>query len=256
MERSALPCVAGIAAFLAFTGDVMLLTFLGWTEAAGADLGIHRLHVMAIGAYLAAAFLVLLSTLWRPVARPAGVVSFVPGVVFLSLAVFAGPASQGDPVPFLAIAALLAVFHPAGRRIFRRSESYSPALLALVAVAAVPVIAYVVHEATLQLALGDVHALDAHYGLMAATGGFVLVNGLLAALGVPGWRPLAWIGGGLMAFLGVMSVTFPAQASSVGTTWGMLAIGWAVAFVAAAELSRSRGASGVLRRELPGARPS
>jgi hypothetical protein len=142
----------------------MLLTFLGWTEAAGADLGIHRLHVMAIGAYLAAAFLVLLSTLWRPVARPA-----------------------------------------------------------------VPVIAYVVHEATLQLALGDVHALDAHYGVMAATGGFVLVNGLLAALGVPGWRPLAWIGGGLMAFLGVMSVTL---------------------------LSRSRGASGMLRRELPGARPS
>jgi hypothetical protein len=228
-------------------GEVMLFTFTGWTAASGELLGTHRLHVMAIGAVFAALFLTLLSLFVRSSTRVASLWVLVATVLVAAWAATA-PASPGDPVPFLVLAAVLVVAHPAGRRLFRRAEGTSPAVLALVAFAAIPVLAFVVGEIGLQTALADDHALDGHYGMVVALLTYVLAGGLLAGLGVAGWRPVAWIAGGLLAFFAVESLAFPAQASGVGTLWGALALAWAVAFVVVAEASRSADRSPLLRR--------
>jgi hypothetical protein len=248
-----LAAVLTVALLLVATGEVMLFTFTGWTAAGGELLGAHRLHVMVIGAVFAALLLTVLSLFVRSSARVASLWALVATVLVASWATFVAPASPGDPVPFLVLAAVLLVAHPAGRGLFRRVDGPSPAILALVALAAVPVLAFAVGEVALQSALGDDHALDGHYGMVVALLTYVLAGGLLAGLGVAGWRPVAWIAAGLLGFFAVESVAFPAQASSVGPTWGALALAWAVALVVLAELSRSPERSPLLRRPSPSA---
>jgi Ca2+/Na+ antiporter len=139
--------------------------------------------------------------------------------------------------------------HPAGRGLFRRGDSYSPALLALAAVAAVPLLAFAVNQLSLSGSATDPHAVDGHYVMMVGLAIAPIAYGAFAAFGFTGWRLAAWLAAFPMSYYGAMSIAFPAQSGSTGTLWGAAAIGWAIAFVLVAEYARVAPENTTLRRE-------
>jgi hypothetical protein len=107
-----------------------------------------------------------------------------------------------------------------------------------------------VNEAITQIQMTDSHAAQGHYGLMVAMSVTLLVYGLFASAAPTGWRFSAWSAGGLAVVFGLSSVVYPFQASSLGTTWGALAIVWGVVFIAASEAGAFESAPAPLRRRV------
>jgi hypothetical protein len=122
-------------------------------------------------------------------------------------------------------------------------------MLALVVIAAVPLVAFMVNQFGLSANTLDPHAYEAHYVGMAGLAFAPIAYGAFAAFGFVGWRLASWLAAIPMAYYGLMSVSFTAQAGSTGIMWGMAAIVWALAFVAVAEYSRV-SSSTTLRREV------
>jgi hypothetical protein len=247
-----LALVAAAAMTVAFLGELFMLLGLGWTPQVGAELGIHRLHVMGIAAVVAVFVAGLLVQAYRPKRR----VASMWGAAVIILVAAAGTVAFGvgrpeEVLPFLGLTGVALLTHPAGRGLLRRGDSFSPALLALVAIATVPLLAFAVNQYALTPNPTDPHALDGHYVMMAALAVAPLAYGLFAALGFPGWRLASWLAALPMAYYGLMSVSFLAQSGSTGTGWGIAAIGWAVAFVAVAEYSRYSSSSAIRRETGP-----
>ena len=250
-----LALVAAAAMTVLFLGELFTLLVVGWTAGAGAELGIHRLHVMGIAVVVLTFVLGLFAQAYRPTRRVAAMWgSFLVILVATAGTLGFGVGRPEEVVPFFVATGIALVAHPAGRGLFRRGESYSPALLALVAVAAVPLLAFAVIQLSLSGSASDPHAVDGHYVMMTALVVAPLAYGLFAALGFAGWRLAAWLAAFPMVYYGAMSIAFPAQAGSTGTMWGVAAIVWAVAFVAVAEYSRVATENPTLRRDV--ARPS
>ena len=244
-----LPLVlAGVMSVL-FLPDLLATLVTGWTAEGAAELGIHRLHVMGIATVVAVFLLGLFAQAYRPTER----IASMWGALAVIAAVTAGTLWYGvgrpeEVIPFVVLTGFAFVAHPAGRRLFRLGDAYSPALLALVAVAAIPLFAFVATQLGATTSAVDPHAVDGHYVMMAGLAIAPVAYGVVAALGLPGWRLAAWLAALPMAYYGLMSISFPAQAGSTGLRWGSLAILWAIAFVAVAEYSR-RGSSTIFRHE-------
>lgn len=66
-----------------------------------------------------------------------------------------------EVIPLFVVIGPMAFLHPAGRGLLVCSASYSPALLALVAVAAVPLLAFVANQFALGTSATDPHAVEA-----------------------------------------------------------------------------------------------
>ena len=235
-----------------FLPDLLATLVTGWTAAGAAELGIHQLHVMGIATVVSVFLLGLFAQAYKPTKR----VAAMWGAFLVILAVTAGTLWYGvgrpeEVVPFFLVTGIALVAHPAGRTLLRRGDSYSPALLALVAVAAVPLLAFVATQLSLTTSATDPHALDGHYVMMVGLAIAPLAYGAFAALGFTGWRLAAWLAALPMAYYGLMSISFPMQVGSTGLLWGSLAILWAIAFVVIAEYSRA-GSSTILRRETGG----
>ncbi|ELZ91822.1 hypothetical protein C440_15959 [Haloferax mucosum ATCC BAA-1512] len=213
-----------------------LLTYpvIGWGSGGNA-LGEHRLHLMVIAANVWIILLGVASQLYRPTKRVALMqVSFaVTTLVLLGTVVGGGPVEE--VIPFFVLTGLLLVFHPAGRKIVSLGEEYSPALFGLVAVAAIPVLAFAANQIGLQ-STGDSHALAGHYMEMTAMSIGLLLMGLVASAGAPGHRFVAWLTAGLAVYFGSVSLAFPAQASAVGVLWAVALVAWGLVFIAASEL--------------------
>lgn len=136
----------------------------------------------------------------------------------------------------------------------RNRDARSTVLLALVLVAAVPLLAFSATQVGLQTGTIDIahdhggagehekvhqeHIDAGHFTLMAAFGFVVIGIGLLASLRPGGWWLPASITGLMVAFFGLASVVFPDAASSADTAWGVAAITWGVVFVGATVLTR------------------
>ena len=213
----------------------------------------HRVHDLAFGFIYVPAVLGILAQLRRPSKNVAGMLmALIPWVALLLAAVL-----SKTPFVILSAQALLpavltfstALLHPAGRDFFRslRVSRVHPVMLAMVVIAAVPVLVFASTNIRLQAAGADVHAATGHYGFMAAFGFTVIGVGLLASLRPDGWRLSAWVAGLLPVLLGVTSLVYPDVASSLSLVWALAAIAWAVVFVAAAELNRTRRAPSLRR---------
>jgi hypothetical protein len=148
----------------------------------------------------------------------------------------------GNPSRVVALAALTAAFlHPTGRD-FPRSFAVARVnwlMLALVIIAAVPLLVFASTNIGLQRTVADEHAAMGHYGFMAAFAFTIIGVGLLASLRPDGWRLTAWVAGLLPALLGVASLLYPDVSSSLDRAWALAAIAWGAGFVAAAELTRN-----------------
>ena len=241
--------LAGVLTAL-FLPDLLTTLVTGWTAEGGAELGIHRLHVMGIATVVSVFLLGLFAQAFRPKER----VASMWGAFLVILAVTAGTVWYGvgrpeEVIPFFVLTGFALVAHPAGRRLFRRGDTYSPALLALVAVAAVPLLAFIATQLSLTTVTTDSHAAMGHYVMMAGLAIAPLAYGIVAAVGFDGWRLASWLAAIPMAYYGLMSIAFTTQTGSAGVLWGIAAICWAIAFVAIAEYSRS-GRSAILRRKV------
>src|SRR3990170_8717557 len=130
-----------------------------------------------------------------------------------------------------------AIFHPTGSGLLR-SFSVSRVdrlLLALVVIAAVPLVGYAATNIGLQgNPIKDDHAAAGHYGFMAALAFDLIGVGLLASLRPDGWRLTAWVAGALAGLLGLSSLLFPDASSSLEPVWAIASIAWGVVFIAAA----------------------
>ena len=244
-----LPLVLAGLMTVAFLPDLLATLVTGWTADGGAALGVHRLHVMGIAAVVSVFLLGLFAQAYRPTQR----VASMWGAFLTILVVTAGTVGYGvgrpeEVIPFFLLTAIAFAAHPAGRALFRQGESYSPALLALIAVAAIPTFAFAATQFGLSASSIDSHAVSGHYVMMAGLILAPLAYGTFAALGFAGWRLAAWLAALPMAYYGLLAISFPIQSGAVGTIWAIGALCWAIAFVVTAEYSRV-GKSSMLRRE-------
>lgn len=201
----------------------------------------HRIHDLTFALLNATIVVGMIAQLRMPARNVAGqLMALVPFTALLLTVVLTNGWVLSPPWLLVGASAVLAtMFHPIGDplRSFRNARA-DRVMLALVAVAAVPLLAYAWTNIGLQRAGPSDHALGGHYGFMAAFTFTVIAVGLLASARPDGWRLPAWVAGFLPAALGVASLAYPDVDSSLGMAWALAAIAWGVAFIAAAELSR------------------
>jgi hypothetical protein len=236
-----IPWILFIILFIALFGvAVPVLPFIvtGWIDPAA--LGAHLIHDMLASALLWAALLGMVAQARSPQAHVGGMLQALGVFLVMCLAIIAGAYFFPPPFIFLVLALVAAALHPARADLLSWRGIGHPAPAALTAVAAIPLLLYAAAQIGLQRAAvpQDPHAEMGHWLLMGA---YALTILFLAAVSVTrpsGWRLPAWSAGLLALLLGLVSLLHPNQASGVGAAWGLLALGWGIMFVAAAEWSR------------------
>lgn len=200
----------------------------------------HWVHDLTFSLLLGTAALGMLAQLRKPAANVAAqVMALIPLAALALIAVFTNRWVFA-PLPLLGALTLLAtVLHPSASNLFRRISvsRVNRAMLALVAIAAVPFSAFAFTNLGLQTTVSDEHAALGHYGFMAAFSVTVVGAGLLASLRLDGWWIPAWMAGLLPSILGLASLVFQGE-SSLALEWAIAAILWGAGFVAAAELTQ------------------
>jgi hypothetical protein len=204
----------------------------------------HRIHDLTFAFLLGTAVVGMLAQLRTPLENVAGqAMALIPFIALVLAVVLTNAWVLSIPWVVLGASTLLAAtLHPAGPKLLR-SFSVSRLdrlLLALVVIAAVPLLAFAFANIVLQRAGPSDHALLGHYGYLAAFGFTVIGVGLLASLQPDGWRLTAWVAGLLPALLGLASLAFPDVDSSLDPVWALAAIAWGGLFVAAPDLGRRR----------------
>ncbi len=206
----------------------------------------HRIHDLTFSFLFGTAVVGLLAQFRTPSRNVAGqlmaVIPWVALVLVFPITNYWVPRGTGFVLVATAIygglTLLATILHPTGPDLF---SSFSVSrvnrvMLALVIIAAVPLLAFASTNIGLQRTVTNQHVDLGHYGFMAAFIFTVIGVGLLASLRPDGWRLTAWVAGFLPALLGLASVVFPVD-SSLGLVWALAAIAWGVVFVAAAELT-------------------
>lgn len=225
---------------IVFTGFMIPLlpgVILGWFNPE--LFGIHQLHEMnnsSLNWVLLAGMMLQLHHPERKVAalQMAMLVVIASIVVSLVAGTFFAPI-----LLFLLFTVGAAWLHPRRNEMLRFGRP-DPVLLTLAAISAGPLLIFVVNQINVQLTApaGDTHAEFTHYNAMANVAVTLLLIALLASFKTTGWRIPAWGAGFIAIVLGLTSVVFPVQASSVGTLWGSVAIVWGLAFIGVAEWKR------------------
>ena len=209
----------------------------GWVGAGGREE--HRVHDLAYGAV--AGLLIALPMLLQAVA-PERKPALMQGIAAAGLGFGAGYALGDAPLFVLApvvVVAILWWLHPARDQLASFGRPH-PALLGLAVLAAIPLVVFALDQGELQraCAAGDQHCDEFHFAGMASLAFALPLVGVVASFRNPGWRILAWLAGAAAGVLGLSSLMFPDLLSSLGTTWGAVALGGGIIFVAAAELVR------------------
>jgi hypothetical protein len=205
----------------------------------------HRIHDLTYAFLFGTAVVGLLVQLRTPSKNVAGqLMALIPWVGFVlafGLSDILINLLRPPFVPIFGGLTLLAtLLHPTWRDLF---SSFSVSrvnrvMLTLVIIAAVPLLAFAVTNIGLQRTVIDGHAAMGHYGYMVAFSFTVIGVGLLASLRPDGWWLSAWVAGLLSVLLGLASVVYPDNSSSLGLVWALAAIAWGVVFVAAADLTQ------------------
>jgi hypothetical protein len=197
----------------------------------------HRIHDLTFSFLLGTAVVGLLAQLRKPLENVAGqLMALIPWVGLMLGSVLIP--IRFAPAPILVALTLVAIIlHPTGPDFFR-SFSVSRVnwvMLALVIIAALPLLAFASTNIELQRTVTNDHAALGHYGFMAAFSFTIVGVGLLASLRPDGWWLSAWVAGLLAALLGLTSLVLLEVDSSLGPVWALAAIAWGIGFVVAAE---------------------
>lgn len=264
--------VLGILAFLVVgNGIFILFPILGWfPDALGLnpELGPHRLHALAVSLTFWVFAIGLLVQLRSPRKNVTGLI--------MALLVWVGPVVAYALTNYMGLVALVGVFggstvlaaflHPSGRGLLDsfRTSRLSWVLLALVVVAAVPMVAYAATQVGLQTGaiqpahghdggghgedVHQEHLAEGHFATMAGFALTVIAVGLLASLRADGWWMAAWVAGILAIVLGLVSLLYPETASAVGPVWGVAATVWGGIFIGVAEYTQTDATKTLLGR--------
>jgi hypothetical protein len=138
-----------------------------------------------------------------------------------------------------AIGILLAL-HPARGEFLRRGSSFSPSLLGIAVLGAVPLIGYAraMGDQARQVVGPPHHIL--RLSTMASLAIAILLVALLAAARTGGWRIPAWSAGTAALVFGLASTIFPDHPGAAGRVWGFVAVAGGLLFVAVAEREAKR----------------
>ena len=135
---------------------------------------------------------------------------------------------------------ILLALHPAREQFLRKDVAFSPTLLAITVLGAIPLVAYALDMGAQARALtGPPHHVQ-RLSTMAALAIAIALTGLLAAFKTRGWRIPAWSAGTAAIVFGLASLAFPDDPGAAGRGWGGLAIAGGVLFIALAELEGRR----------------
>lgn len=239
-------------AILGFFGAVVVAGLLGLNASAQAmghfSERSHRIHDLTFASLFGTAAVGLLAQLVSPSRNIAGqLLALVPWLalaLMFPLTSFWSAPGGGFVIVATALLGTLtlnaAIFHPTGTGLIRslRVSRIDRSLLALVLVAAVPLLGYAATNIGLQAnPIKDAHAAAGHYGFMAAFSFTVIGVGSLTGLRPDGWRLTAWVAGALPGLLGLSSLAVPDVSSSLEPVWAIASIAWGIVFIAAAERS-------------------
>lgn len=220
--------------FLAWLPDDLLNDFYASGQGFEGAFAPHKVHFLAIAANHWAMLIGLIVQFRNPISKIAPMWQ-ATGVILLSAATWPFNDVSRIPPPVFAVLVLAVVaglLHPAD--IFRRRPHVgSRTMAALWGLAIVPVVILLTSQMRLQMTgmPADPHWQGLHYNFMAE---YALVLILVLGLGassLPGWRYSVWTGGFLLALLGTGFVAFPDQTSSQGVLWGLVMIGFSVAWI-------------------------
>lgn len=247
--------IVGMWRLLAFVGSIWFENFLGLVPAE--DFAIHRIHDLSFALIFWAFVLGMAAQLRSPRRNVGGqLMAVVPLLALVAAFALTGVWDMLTMVAivgsFVVVATLL---HPAGLDLLRWPDAsqVSRVLLALLVVAALPVLLFSAGQIDLQTAdhsqhehaeggpdaaEHEEHAEVGHFMLQAAFGILVLGVGLLASLRPPGWWLPAGYTGVAAALFGIASVVYPTHASSAGEMWGIAALAWGLAFLVASGMQR------------------
>jgi len=206
----------------------------------------HRIHDLTFGFLFIPAIVGILAQFRRPAQNVAGMLmALTPTAALLLTLLLTTILTNNTRVlqpPWVTVGAtaLIAVgLHPAGREFFHsfRVSGANRVMVALVVVAAAPLLVFAATNIGFQGSVADDHAAAGHYGFMAALSFTVIGVGLLASLRPDGWRLTAWVAGLLPILLGFVSLIYPVT-SSLSPPWALAAIAWGAGFVVTAERIR------------------
>jgi hypothetical protein len=243
---------------------------LGWFLETGAIS--HRVHEICFGLLFVLTAGGLIALLRRPEDKIAAVYQVVLPLYLIILSTLVLD-RLFDPIvfAFLAMPIVIIVLHPARRHILRPETSPNSLLLGMIAVAAVPLLVFAVGqiregveaskiapqvfedlpedatdrqiEDALASAARSAAELEAaqHYGHWSAMGAFAVAIvglGVVAGLGISGWRLPAWATATALVVFGAASLTSAGDASALSTMWAAIAIAFGLAFASVAEYVR------------------
>lgn len=226
--------VALLVALYGFVIGILEFPITGWFKAN--VLTIHQLHD-TVGVLLIYALLTgMISQVWRTEKQVGAMQQAAVLMTLIIVTMLVAGMFEPPLLIFLALIVTAAALHPARGQLLnvRRVDPY---LLALTAVAAIPLVDYSVDHLRLQLTAGaaDTHAAFGHYAIMAAYAFAIVLLGVLAALRPSGWRVPTYSAALMAIHLGVASLVMVDQSSGIGALWGTLAILWGMAFAVVAE---------------------
>jgi hypothetical protein len=245
VRRVAFKVLAGLFAAAAAGGLFGIAVIFAWFDTD--DGGIHRVHDMGYGALYGAiltmGFLVLN---WRPEKKVSPFYQILD--VALATAIAGAIATRGFAMLglFILVAyVILFVLHPYRSELLHpQREGFSPILMGLTVLGAIPLIWYALAMAKLQRdgVPIDPHVKNDHWTLMAAMAIGIVLVGFLSAFKFRGWRISAWCAAAALFLYGLISVVYPHKAGAEGTGWGLVAMAGGLVFAAAAQWESTRKA--------------
>jgi hypothetical protein len=156
-----------VLAAIAFLLNVALTwVFTGWsplfTQAAP---GPHQFHIIAFSTLVWMSIAGLLIQVWRPERQVGAMQQAVLATAAPTLAAFLTTDLGPDLMIFLACMVILAIAHPSGLGMLRRTDRFGRGLAGLVAVAAIPMLGFAVGQIGLQALhiAGDEHTMFGHW---------------------------------------------------------------------------------------------
>jgi hypothetical protein len=236
-KRIAFKVLSALFAAAAFGGLFGIAVIFAWFD--NEDGGIHRVHNMGFGALYGA---ILTTAFLVQTRRPERKVSAFYQILdaALATAIAGAIATSGFAVLglFILVAyVILFVLHPFRSQLLHPvREGFSPVLMGLTVVGAVPLIWFALSMAKLQrngLSI-DSHVKNDHWTLMAAMAIGIVLVGFLSAFKFQGWLISAWSAAAALFLYGLISTVYPHKAGSEGTGWGLAAVAGGLVFAAAA----------------------
>jgi hypothetical protein len=218
------------------------LLVTGWTSSL--DHGTHVVHDLAHVSHTALLIGPALVAVLLGLGRATGLSTVLAAFVLpLPVAVLGGLMTAAEAVvPVVGIAVLVAL-HPDRGRMLKGARP-NPLLLAMTAVAAVPLAVYGARQLDLQatLPVTEPHAAVGHWAGMAFWALALVCLAALTSLRVPVWRLPLYSGAAAVALVATASLVHPAMPSSLGTTGALAAVAGTAAFVLVAERAARRTA--------------